>query len=244
MYGELSSYIYNVNGVDVPVEIRPSKGYNIRMSYRDGKGRLSVPKGTSRQAFDHAVHNMNQWLSRLGRQKPHLFSFPETSPLFNDEITLVGQTYRLRIEPSTSTRTIRGRRRDGVLLIQAPPLIVNDREVLSGYLPKLFNRMFAKEIEARVHDINRETIRGRVGKVSLKSVISRWGSCTAANDIMLSNRLLLAPVHILDHVIVHELAHTIHKDHSIRFWRLVAQHDPEMKQHHDWLKKFGSKLRY
>lgn len=244
MNGELSSYIHNVNGLDVPVEIRPSKGYNIRMYYRDGKARLSVPQGTSRPAFDQAVQSMNQWLTRLGRQRPHLFLPPETSALFNDEITIIGQTYRLRIEPNTTTQSIRGRRKDGVLLIQVPHRIIDDREVLSGYVPKLFNRMFAKEIESRVRDINRETVNGRVGKVTLKSVVSRWGSCTAANDIMLSNRLLLAPVRILDHVIVHELAHTVHKDHSMRFWRLVARHDPEMKQHHDWLRKFGSGLRY
>ena len=47
---------------------------------------------------------------------------------------------------------------------------------------------------------------------------TRWGSCTARNSINLNSWLILLPDHLSDYVILHELAHTLHKDHGRRFW--------------------------
>ena len=106
------------------------------------------------------------------------------------------------------------------------------------------NKVFARDIEQRVRAINDQTLRANIGRISLKSVVSRWGSCSPDNNIMISNRLLLAPTEILDHVIIHELAHTVHRDHSRQFWRVVAQYDPAMKEKNDWLKQNGHTLNY
>ncbi|MDR2519758.1 MAG: M48 family metallopeptidase [Eubacteriaceae bacterium] len=54
----------------------------------------------------------------------------------------------------------------------------------------------------------------------------RWGSCSASNVINLSWRLAMCPQELIDYVIVHELCHTIHKDHSAAFWREVNSRLP------------------
>lgn len=239
-----TTYTINIHGALIEVKIAKSSGYNIRMSLRDGKGRITIPRGTSSKDIDESIISMNKWLLELARKKPHLFIQNEKSVLSESSISLLGRNYELIIQPNHTTGTIRGKRKDGVLLIEVPPRIINDTKAHREYIPKLLSRMFAKEIEQRVQNINHSTINGKLGKVTLRSVTSRWGSCTAINDIMLSNRLLLAPVEILDHVIIHELAHIVHKDHSMRFWRLVAQHDKNMKANHHWLKVHGGKLQF
>ena len=50
---------------------------------------------------------------------------------------------------------------------------------------------------------------------------TRWGSCSASNSINLSVYLMTLPSHLMDYVILHELCHTVHHDHSDAFWALM-----------------------
>lgn len=71
---------------------------------------------------------------------------------------------------------------------------------------------------------------------------AQWGSCTRDGTVSLSWRLLLAPAEVFRYVVIHELCHLPHPDHSPRFWALVAQQMPDYLQHRDWLKRHGGGL--
>jgi predicted metal-dependent hydrolase len=71
---------------------------------------------------------------------------------------------------------------------------------------------------------------------------SQWGSCTREGVVSLSWRLLLAPTAVFRYVVIHELCHLPHPDHSPRFWALVAQQMPDWAEHRDWLKRQGAGL--
>jgi predicted metal-dependent hydrolase len=72
---------------------------------------------------------------------------------------------------------------------------------------------------------------------------SRWGSCSASGTVSLSWRLVLAPVEILDYLVVHELCHIRHPDHSPAFWNLVGVHLPGYTRPREWLRRQGVTLR-
>lgn len=61
-------------------------------------------------------------------------------------------------------------------------------------------------------------------KLSIRASRSKWGSCSGANHISLSLFLMTLPDHLRDYVIVHELCHTVHHDHSPYFHALVDRH--------------------
>lgn len=80
--------------------------------------------------------------------------------------------------------------------------------------------------------------------VSVKLLASRWGSCSSVNHINLNILLMRLPAFLQDYVILHELVHTVHKNHSANFWKCLDQHtdgkakqlSAEMRRYHTgWL---------
>ena len=72
-------------------------------------------------------------------------------------------------------------------------------------------------------------------KVTVTSARSRWGCCTQDNAIRYTYRLLFAPKEVIEYVVVHELSHTRHKNHSPSFWQEVAKYVPDWKEKRKWL---------
>ena len=64
-------------------------------------------------------------------------------------------------------------------------------------------------------------LRLKYNKLTIRASRTKWGSCTGTNNISLSLFLMTLPEHLRDFVIVHELCHTVHHDHSPRFHALV-----------------------
>lgn len=71
---------------------------------------------------------------------------------------------------------------------------------------------------------------------------SKWGSCSHRGGLNFNWRLVLAPPEVMRAIVVHELAHLVHMDHSRDFWALVARHDPDHRRHEKWLKDHQHRL--
>jgi len=63
----------------------------------------------------------------------------------------------------------------------------------------------------------------KYNKLSIKKTRTRWGSCSSNNNINLSIFLMKLPEHLIDYIIIHELCHTIHKNHGPQFWESLNQ---------------------
>ena len=61
----------------------------------------------------------------------------------------------------------------------------------------------------------------RYGRVTIRAARTKWGCCTGENNISLSLFLMTLPEHLQDYVVIHELCHTVHHDHSARFHALA-----------------------
>lgn len=76
-------------------------------------------------------------------------------------------------------------------------------------------------------------------KCRLSHANTRWGSCSSNRTISLNIGLMKVPEPLRDYVILHELAHLNHMDHSKAFWAEVAQHDKRYREHEKKLKQFN-----
>lgn len=80
------------------------------------------------------------------------------------------------------------------------------------------------------------------GRIAIRDQKTRWGSCSAKGNLNFNWKLSLAPLEILDYVVVHELAHRMEMNHSPRFWELVERILPDYRQRRNWLKENGRRL--
>ncbi len=83
---------------------------------------------------------------------------------------------------------------------------------------------------------------GNYSRITIRDQKTRWGSCSSTGTLSFNYRLMFAPPRVLDYVVVHELCHLTHMNHSRDFWNLVASVMPDYKQYKAWLKEHGQEL--
>lgn len=74
-------------------------------------------------------------------------------------------------------------------------------------------------------------------KIYVRNQQTRWGSCTSKATISLNYKLIFLPQHLVKHILIHELCHIRHLNHSARFWKLVAKYDVDWKKNAHEIKK-------
>ena len=117
-----------------------------------------------------------------------------------------------------------------------------NRERISLLLKSWYKKRFMEVAMPRLSYFS-DKYKLKVNQVRVKEQKTLWGSCSSKNNINLNYLLIMAPMKVIDYVIVHELVHTIHKNHSAKFWQKVETIMPNYKDARYWLKENGYKLR-
>ena len=100
---------------------------------------------------------------------------------------------------------------------------------------ELFYRKTAMELITKRVEVNAKMMKLSYGAITFSDTKSKWGTCTYHNNLQFNWRLIMAPLEVVDYVIVHELTHITHKNHSRKFWNNVSFYKPAYKQHRKWL---------
>lgn len=80
------------------------------------------------------------------------------------------------------------------------------------------------------------------GRITIRNQKTRWGSCSDRKNLNFNCLLMLAPPEVQDSVVVHELCHLKHMNHSAAFYAEVRRVMPDYDKHHAWLKEHGHTL--
>lgn len=109
-------------------------------------------------------------------------------------------------------------------------------------LKKWYRAEAARVVEGRLMPLAASTGL-RPASVGITDARRRWGSCSTGGRLNFTWRLVMAPQDVIDYVLVHELVHMEHMDHSAAFWGLVGQIMPEYREKKKWLKDNNALLR-
>ncbi len=122
-------------------------------------------------------------------------------------------------------------------LLQLTPMELKRLQILD----KRYRESARKTITARVAYYHQQT-GGQYTSITIRDQKSRWGSCSSRGTLSFNYRLIFAPAKVLDYVVVHELCHLTHMDHSKNFWNMVGQIMPDYKICKTWLRDHGHEL--
>jgi predicted metal-dependent hydrolase len=103
-------------------------------------------------------------------------------------------------------------------------------------------RAGARELVSALAEEEADRLGVSYGRIRIGDQRTLWGSCSPSGTLSFNWRLVLAPLEVLDYVVVHELCHLHVPNHSERFWRLVERRRPRWRESRDWLSRHGPEL--
>ncbi len=98
-------------------------------------------------------------------------------------------------------------------------------EILDGFYLQKAQELLPKKIKEHAESMGLHPT-----KISFKKTKSQWGSCSKANALSINTGVMKLPWHLIEYIIIHELAHIKHKNHQKQFWALVAQYVPNAQE--------------
>jgi predicted metal-dependent hydrolase len=210
------------------VRNRRARRYVLRLR-SDGAARVTVPRGGSFAEAKRFAERNAAWLEKQLLRQAALPQRP-TQWLLGTETLFRGEPVRVEAaEPGVI--------RFGTEAVPVKDIAGDLRPAIERHLRQLANR----ELPSRVFELAAQH-QLSVQRVSVRNQRSRWGSCSRHGGISLNWRLVQTPVSVRDYIILHELAHLRHMNHSRRFWAEVARLCPEFEQAERWLKANASLL--
>jgi predicted metal-dependent hydrolase len=222
-----------------------SKARNIRIEVRpDRRVSLVYPRWVGRAEALAFFRSREAWirekLTELAQQAPN-----EPAPTRNrwdgcDTIFLRGRKLPLRLEAARLRRAAVRIETDRIVVF-APVAIVAQPARLDLVLREALVHQARLDANACLQEA--ATLLGvRYRDLRINDPQTQWGSCNPGGVICLSWRLVMAPPSVFRYVVIHELCHLVHMDHSPRFWALVEQQMPDYGQHKRWLRDHGHRL--
>ena len=193
---------------------------NIRISINSqGKVILTKPWLVPKWAAEKFLLSKKNWIEQALQKIPRIKT--------DNKIWFHGQTYELIFKI--------GRQQ---IIWNFPRLNIQAYNLEAGKraLVKFFKTEASREIKISAQKFSRQ-MDLNYRRILLKDQSSRWGSCSSQKNLNFNWRLIMAPPEVLDYVVIHELAHLRHMDHSMKFWDLVEKFSPNFRDHKRWLRK-------
>lgn len=216
----------------------------IRIELRaDGGVVLTIPRRASRAAAYRFLDGQSEWIAR---ERARLRARPPAPPApclrwdGTDFIPLRGQLLPLRLEPISGRRAHAETDAQGILL-RVPAAWRGQEQRLRRLLLEAVKSEAQRDALCLLDEESRK-LGLRYSGLTLRDPRSRWGSCAPDGRIMLSLRLVMAPIEVFRYVVVHELCHLRWRGHGPRFWDLVARQMPDYEVQRAWLRRQGDAL--
>jgi predicted metal-dependent hydrolase len=221
------------HGITVHLVFRPRARRYLLGVQPDGTARLVIPRRGSEAEGIRFLERSEPWLlKRLAQWRSR--SEARQSWVEGARFLFRGEDIGLRVEKDEMG--VRLSFADQI--ISAPKALPDYRAIVLAHL----RRVAERELPGRTREL--ALLHGIVvHRVSVRAQKTRWGSCSVRGTISLNWRLIHAPPHVVDYLIIHELMHRRQMNHSALYWKLVAQACPDYRRAERWLKSSRIELR-
>jgi predicted metal-dependent hydrolase len=204
----------------------------------EGKVSVVVPHRTSAAYIEDLVSKKTPWIrEKLLLQREYQPPKPKEY-VSGESFPYLGRNYRLKVVPvpEKSVKLLNGR-----LVVQVPPLIKAREQYIRNVLVDWYKEHALEKLREKVEHYSK-IIGVRPSSVVIKSFKGRWGGCHMQGKVDFNWKIIMAPNRIVDYVVVHELCHLHHYNHSPDFWMCVKRAFNNYQECRCWLKENGRLL--
>jgi predicted metal-dependent hydrolase len=205
---------------------------NIRLSLTpDGGIRVSLPTWLPYRAATEFVKQKKDWIAKHQGATP--------APITSGQ--RVGKAHRLDFHPSATATKPTSRSTGQIITVTYPAGLTSGSEVVQAVAHRASLKALQREAEqllpqrlnnlAQAHGFSYKS-------VGVRRLKSRWGSCSSKKEITLNYYLMQLPWPLIDYVLLHELTHTKHLNHSKAFWAAMDELLPNVKDVRKQLKAY------
>jgi hypothetical protein len=199
---------------------------------------------------NHQIEDLLQrkkaWILRYWLRYPQMGQPPKRDFITGEQLLYLGQQVQLELLYKSQGKqvVIQGLGGEGTLRIALPQAFQTEQdfEAIASALENWYWQSASDHILPRTAAL--ASLYGfAFQKASIRDQKTRWGSCSSKRNLNFNWRLIMAPPAVIDYIILHELCHLKHLNHSRRFWQLVEKHCPGYQQYETWLKNHQAMMR-
>ncbi len=192
---------------------------------------VSAPLKTPRIDLHNFIHKQKPWILRQFVAAQHRqASLNQQQFESGENLSFLGNSYVLCVKEAQRKKTscqIVGEQLE--VTVQENLDKEQRKQAVAGALFAWYRLQALPIVQERMQ-VWQEMLRVRPERLKITHALKRWGSCSSKNNICISWQIILLPLALLDYIVVHELCHIVHKNHSSRFWKLVATVMPDYKE--------------
>ena len=196
--------------------------------YPDTSVKVFAPIDTDLPIIEQHLKAKRKWIEK--QQKAFQTYLPPTPPrqyIGGETFLYLGKQYMLKIEPSTAEEV---KLYQGRLVVKTlNPEATHIKKLLQQWYIARATILFNKLFEEQFYLFKRFGLEKPI--LQIKKMEKRWGSCTPQQKIILNPELIKAPIVCINYVILHELCHLVHHNHSKAFYRLLENFMPDWQKY-------------
>ena len=196
--------------------------------YPDTSVKVFAPIDTDLPIIEQHLKAKRKWIEKQQRSfQSYLPATPARQYIGGESFLYLGKQYMLKIEPSTAEEV---KLYQGRLVVKTlNPDATHIKKLLQQWYIARATILFNKLFEEQFYLFKRFGLEKPI--LQIKKMEKRWGSCTPQQKIILTPELIKAPVVCINYVILHELCHLVHHNHSKAFYRLLENFMPDWQKY-------------
>ena len=219
--------------------IRSARRKTLGLQVKQGRVFVRAPNFISLEQIEHFVALKSLWLHEKVKQQN---SQPQVTLMTftqNSFVWVLGEPKKLIISFQPIAQVLNLKDELRVVLPNRLASCIEEPDKLSGKVKQQLERWFKKESElylkSKLPALSQHCqLFSRA--CSVRKYKARWGSCNSKGELSFNYLLMMTPSWVFDYVIIHEICHLKHLNHSEHFWALVAQYSPQYRDAMAWLK--------
>ncbi|MGY8985839.1 MAG: M48 family metallopeptidase [Sphingomonadales bacterium] len=224
------------------IDVLRSKRKSLAIHIKDGMIEARSPLGLDEEQIVNFLIRKSDWIYRKLKAQNNFTTFQPKKFETGEKLIILGEQYELIVEEvGHKDVELKGGKLHLYLGNRKP---IREPEIRAGRLLKAWIIKYAEEHFIKRVDIFSALVGKEVTSIKVRNFKSQWGSCSVHGELKFNWRLIMAPPMVLDYVVVHEIAHIKHHNHSPKYWAHVEAIMPNYRDHKNWLKEFGRTLRW